>query len=35
MGTVVVSGRARGVVVATGSKTVLGTIAEDIKEIGR
>ena len=34
MGTVVVSGRARGVVVATGLRTVLGHIARDVQEIG-
>lgn len=33
MGTVVVNGRARGVVVATGSRTVLGHIAKDVQEI--
>lgn len=33
MGTVVVSGRARGVVVETGPRTVLGTIAEEVKEV--
>lgn len=34
MGTIVVSGRAKGVVVETGSKTVLGSIAREVKEIG-
>ncbi|MEP9411980.1 MAG: HAD-IC family P-type ATPase [Candidatus Brocadia sp.] len=34
MGTVVVSGRAKGIVVETGSKTVLGNIAREVKEIG-
>jgi magnesium-transporting ATPase (P-type) len=34
MGTVVVNGRARGVVVATGARTVLGHIAKDVQEIG-
>lgn len=34
MGTVVVSGRAKGIVVETGSKTVLGSIALEVKEIG-
>jgi Ca2+-transporting ATPase len=33
MGTVVVNGRASGVVVATGSRTVLGLIARDVQEI--
>jgi magnesium-transporting ATPase (P-type) len=33
MGTAVVNGRARGVVVATGSRTVLGLIARDVQEI--
>jgi Ca2+-transporting ATPase len=33
MGTVVVNGRAKGVVVATGSRTVLGHIAQDVQEI--
>jgi Ca2+-transporting ATPase len=34
MGTVVVSGRTRGLVVETGAGTVLGSIAERVKEIG-
>lgn len=34
MGTAVVSGRARGVVVATGSATVLGSIAGEVRDIG-
>lgn len=33
MGTVVVSGRARGVVVETGADTVLGQIAEEVREV--
>jgi magnesium-transporting ATPase (P-type) len=33
MGTLVVMGRARGVVVETGAKTMLGSIAQDVKEI--
>jgi len=33
MGTIVVNGRARGVVVATGQQTVLGHIAKDVQEI--
>jgi len=34
MGTVVVSGRGKGVVVASGNRTVLGRIARDVQEIG-
>lgn len=34
MGTIVVSGRTRGLVVETGPRTVLGSIAERVKEIG-
>jgi len=34
MGTAVVNGRARGVVVATGDATVLGGIAGEVREIG-
>ncbi|GAB4388115.1 MAG: cation-transporting P-type ATPase [Thermodesulfovibrionales bacterium] len=34
MGTVIVSGRGRGAVVETGSRTVLGSIAREVKEIG-
>ncbi|MDD3473181.1 MAG: HAD-IC family P-type ATPase, partial [Syntrophaceae bacterium] len=34
MGTVVVKGRARGVVVETGSSTILGSIAQRVQEIG-
>jgi Ca2+-transporting ATPase len=34
MGTAVVSGRSRGVAVATGTSTVLGQIARDVQEIG-
>ncbi|MBM4286677.1 MAG: HAD-IC family P-type ATPase [Deltaproteobacteria bacterium] len=34
MGTTVVNGRARGVVVGTGTQTVIGQIAKDVKEIG-
>jgi Ca2+-transporting ATPase len=34
MGTVVVNGRAKGVVVATGSRTVLGRIAKNVQELG-
>ncbi|MEW6118305.1 MAG: HAD-IC family P-type ATPase [Nitrospirota bacterium] len=34
MGTVVVNGRARGIVVGTGQSTMLGSIASDVKEIG-
>ena len=33
MGTVVVNGRARGMVVETGSKTILGQIAREVKEL--
>lgn len=33
MGTVVVNGRARGIVVATGPRTVLGYIAKDVQEV--
>jgi Ca2+-transporting ATPase len=34
MGTVVVNGRAKGVAVATGARTVLGQIARDVQELG-
>lgn len=34
MGTVVVNGRGKGVVVASGNRTVLGRIARDVQEIG-
>ena len=33
MGTVVVSGRARGVVVETGQRTILGKIAKEVREV--
>lgn len=35
MGTAVVNGRARGVVVATGARTILGTIAGEVRSIGQ
>ncbi|SIO28207.1 cation-translocating P-type ATPase [Halodesulfovibrio marinisediminis] len=35
MGTIVVNGRARGVVVSTGEKTMLGTIARDIRSASK
>lgn len=34
MGTVVVNGRGKGLVVASGNRTVLGRIAKDVQEIG-
>jgi Ca2+-transporting ATPase len=33
MGTIIVSGRARGVVVSTGKNTILGTIAEELRSV--
>jgi len=35
MGTAVVNGRARGLVVATGARTILGTIAGEVRSIGQ
>ena len=35
MGTAVVNGRARGLVVATGTQTILGTIAGEVRSIGQ
>ncbi|WP_281184505.1 HAD-IC family P-type ATPase [Trichlorobacter lovleyi] len=35
MGTAVVNGRARGVVVATGARTILGTVAGEVRSIGQ
>lgn len=35
MGTVIVNGRARGIVVETGSATMLGEIARDVKDVKR
>ncbi|NUN23412.1 MAG: HAD-IC family P-type ATPase [Candidatus Jettenia caeni] len=34
MGTIVISGRAKGVIVETSSKTVLGSIAQEVKQVG-
>lgn len=34
MGTIVVNGRAKGVVVETGARTILGSIAQEVKDIG-
>lgn len=34
MGTIVVSGRAKGIVVASGKETLLGKIAQEVKDVG-